>query len=307
MNKLKNIAINKIIVSTLCLVLLSLFYLIPTHENINTLVETNEEVKEKNVVYLLDKDNYVSKLNTYFNSDNIEDNIRKRINILINGSNDLINFYNLIPQDTKLNSVKVIEDKVYLDFSKEILKINKYLEESMIEAIIYTVTDINGINDIYISVDGNSLTELPNSKKKITEPLNRHYGINKEYDIDNLNNIERTTIYFSKSLDELTYFIPITKINNDESEKINIIIKELKSSVNSQNNLNSIDNNLELKDYKKEENVISLTFNNYIFDNNAIMGEVEECISESIFENYNVKEIVFNSDENKNIRTIFKN
>ena len=106
MNKLKSFAINKVVVSTICLLLFGLFYFYPTHEEIKTEVN-DEENKTINVIYMLDKDNYVSRVTTFFDSKNIEDEIRNKINILTNGSSELYDFYPLIPKNTKLNSIKV--------------------------------------------------------------------------------------------------------------------------------------------------------------------------------------------------------
>ncbi|UKI58930.1 MAG: GerMN domain-containing protein [Clostridium sp.] len=56
-----------------------------------------------------------------------------------------------------LNNVKVEKDNVYLDFNSELLSVNKYVSEEMIEAIVYSITEINGLNNIYITVDSKEL------------------------------------------------------------------------------------------------------------------------------------------------------
>ena len=301
MKKIKKFAMNKIIVSSLCLILLLLFTFFPTKERINIeVIETNN--KQKNDIYLLDEDDYVSKVNVYFDSENVTENIRERINMLINGCNELDNFYPLIPKNTIINNIKVNKDSVYLDFSKELLNVNKYLEEKMIESIVYTVTEINGINNVYILVDGKSLTNYPNSNNKIEYPLTRKYGINKEYDINNFENINKTIVFFLKQDNNNTYYVPVTKISNIKDEKINIIISELKSSINSQKKLkNYINDNLKLLDYKNDNNILSITFNEYIYDNKTISNEVKELLTRSIFENYYIDKIIFKTEKNNNI------
>ncbi len=298
MNKLKDYALNKITVSTICLVLLGIFYFIPTHENIKTEVEVKED-KTLNVVYMLDDDNYVSRVTTYFDSKNIEDEIKKKIDILTNGSNELYNFHSLIPKGTKLNSVKVNKNKVTLDFSKEILSVNKYMEEAMIEAILYTITEINGIDTVYINVDGVELRNLPNSHMDIPYPLKRSYGINKEYNLNSLNDISKTTVYFSKTDDDYNYYVPVTEVSNKDNDKIDIIIEELKSTINAQNNLNSyFDENTKLIDYKLEDDKLELKFNDYIFNNSEYADEEKFVLVSSLFENYDVNEITINNKYN---------
>ena len=53
-------------------------------------------------------------------------------------------------------------------------------EEQMIEALIYSLTEIKDINKIMIFVEGETLLTLPNSKKTLPSILDRNYGINKK-------------------------------------------------------------------------------------------------------------------------------
>ncbi len=298
MDKLKKYAIKKFLISTICLMLFGLFYFYPTHEDIKTEVRINND-KTQNVIYMLDKDNYVSRVTMFFDSKTIEEEIKKKIDILTNGSSELLDFYPLIPKNTKLNSVKVNKNKVILDFSIDILKVNKYLEESMIEAILYTITEINGIDTVYIKVDGRELRNLPNSHKDIPYPLKRSYGINKQYDLNSLNNTSKTTIFFSKNIDEYKYYVPVTQIKNNNEDKIDIIIEELKSSINSQNNLNNyFDDKTKLISYEINDKKINLNFNDYIFNNEKYLDEEEFVLTSSIFENYNINEININNKYN---------
>lgn len=311
MNMIKKYAINKITVMTMCFGILLLFYLIPLpDENINQIEKDEIDNKMQSSVYLLDDDNYVSKVISYYDKVSIEEEIKNKINILTYGLIGHDNFYSLIPKNTKLNNLKVEKNNVYLDFSKEILNVSKYLEEEMIESIVYTLTEINGIENIYITVNDEKLEYLPNSKKRLPYPLTREYGINKEYDISSFNDISKTTIIFSKTVDDILYYVPVTKISNDTNEKIDIIIDELKSGVNSQENLNGyISENVILEDYEILDDKISLVFNDYIFNdinNNIILEEVKYAIAESIFENYNINEVVFNTKDNKNLYNVVK-
>ena len=298
MNKLKKFAIKRIVITTICLFLFGIFYFFPTHEDIKTEVEINTS-KTQNVIYMLDSDNYVSRVTLFFDSDSVKDEIKKKIEILTIGCSELDGFYPLIPKNTKLNSVKINKNKVTLDFSNELLKVNKYMEESMIEAILYTITEINGIDTVFINVEGKELRNLPVSHKDIPYPLKRSYGINKEYNLNSLNNISKTTVFFSKTKDDYNYYVPITEINNKEESKIDIIIEELKSSVKAQNDLNSyFDNNTKLIDYKIDGKKINIEFNDYIFNNEEYLDEEKFVLTSSIFENYNINEISINNKYN---------
>ena len=308
MKMIKKWTINKIVVASVSLFLLVMFYLIPTKPNINTeIVEENNNLKE-NIVYLLDNDNYVSRVVTYYDKTDIVSIIKDKIDKLTNS--DIDGFYTLIPKNTILNSVKVEKDNVYLDFNSELLSVNKYVSEEMIEAIVYSITEINGLNNIYITVDSKELKYIPNTTKKIKYPLTRKYGINKKYDIDSFNDIDNTTVFFSKNIDENTYYVPVTYITNTSSDKIDIIIRELTNSINSQDNLNSyVSSNIELLNYDIKDDKMNLVFNEYIFgdmESGVILEEVKYVIASSIFENYDVNEVVFSTKDKDNVAEFVK-
>lgn len=305
---IKKYAINKIVIATLCLVLFMIFYFFPTSVDIEPQIISENKSDYENVLYLLDNDNYVSRVVYYYDKLSIVDDIKKKIDLITNY--DLDGFYTLIPKGTVLNDVRVDKDSVYLDFSKDLLNINVYFEEEMIEGIVFTLTEINGINNVYISIEGEELKYLPNSKKELSYPLTRNIGINKEYILNNFNNINKTTVYFNKEYGDMSYYVPVTKVMNSDSDKINIIIEELKSSVNSQNNLKSyVSDNLKLVNYSCDESKMSLVFNNYIFndfDSKNVLEEVKYIISSSIFENYDVNEVVFSTESEENIVSVVK-
>ena len=311
MNMIKKYAKNKIMVTSLSLFLLLMFYFVPSKPEIEMEIIEENKNQIENIVYLLDEDNYLSQVITYVEKDDIQLLIEDKLNKLIKGEPTLEQFYSLIPKNTKINSVEIKENTVYIDFSKEILSINKYIEESMLESIVFSITEINGIDSIYISVDGETLKELPNSKKEINYPLTRKYGINKKYDLENFNNISKTTVYFLKEQNNYEYYVPVTKVSNTKAEKIDIIIQELKSIVNAQDELNSyVSNNVILENYNETNEKMDLVFNEYIFNDSnkqVILEEVQYMIASSIFENYDVNEVVFNTKNHRNIITIIKN
>ena len=76
---------------------------------------------------------------------------------------------------------------------------------------------------------------------------------------------------------------------------IKIIIEELTTSYIYEPNLMSfLDNKVELIDYKEENNVLFLNFNDYLLaDNDKILEEVIYSIAYSVFDNYSVNMVMF--------------
>ncbi len=297
---IKKQILKKLGVSSATLLLLLLIYLFPTKE-----IKTNKEItyideNDLKEVYLLDNNNYLSQINIEIKEKEIDKSIKEKISSLINQNNLPKGFTSLFPKNTKINGLTVNDELCTIDFSKELLNVKEKDEEKLIEEIVYTITSEKEIKKVIIKVDGEDLTRLPHSRKLLPKILDRTYGINKDYDISDINNLTKTTIYFLAGEEE-KYYVPVTKVTNNNEEKIVLIINELKSSPLYQSNLNSyLNNKAILKKYEIETESINLTFNDKIFDSiydQSILEEVVYTIGKSIKENYDVKEVVFYVDD----------
>lgn len=291
---LKMISIRKITVTTSALIIICLLYFFPTKTESLDLKQNVVDSNSSNAkVFLIDKNDYVSLVDVNIENKDLLKKISEIINILTikNKGDDKIpdNFRAMIPKNTKVNSLKLEEGIVYIDFSKE-FKNSEDLEK-VVESIVYSLTEIDEVKGVKITVENEAIN---NSYNKV---LTRDIGINKEVDINNINDISKTTIYYLNVEDDIKYYTPVTKITNDKREKIAVIIDELKSSVAYQSNLSSfLNSNAELEEYKIEENVMHLTFNDKIFDDfksKNILEEVKYTIGKSIEDNYDIEEVVF--------------
>ena len=151
---------------------------------------------------------------------------------------------------------------------------------------------------IIIQIEGEPLTKLPKTNTILPTSLDKSYGINKKYDLTTTNNIDSYTIYYVSKYNDTEYYVPITKyINNNQKDKIKVIIDELSSSPIYETNLMSyVNSNLSLLDYSLENEILKLNFNDSILNDktsNHILEEVIYTISLSIDNNYNIKEVVF--------------
>ena len=298
---LKRKALRKIIITTFSIITIFLICIVPDrlsnnnylNPKINTIYVDNNNTNE---IYLLGPNSYLVKTNIVINKEAVADKIKEIINYLtVDKSSKIPNgFSGIIPKDTKLDSIDIEEKIVTLDFSKEFLNISSDLEERMIEAIIYSLIDIDGIEGVSIKVDNNLLTELPNSKKKLPLVLNRNYGINKVYEINNFDTVDKVILYYIDNINNDTYYVPVTKYLNDDREKIKIIIDNLASNYIYESSLISLLNsNTRLINYEIEDRKMILNFNDSIFTNNKLLEEVVYPISESVFSNYDVDNVLF--------------
>ena len=309
---LKKSALRRIMVSTLALIIVTVLYFFPTDDNNNQIVQNVEYVSVDNTpIYLMNPDNYVVRTSIATKEKEPLALVKEMIDALTIGNEkqDYIpkHFSSVIPENTKLLDVSLEDGLLKIDFSKEFLNTTKEIEEIMIEAIVYTLTEIDGIDKIMIFVEGTKLEVLPQSNIKLPNTLDRSYGINKVYDITSLKDLTKTTIYYIGEFNDLIYYVPVTKIENDNgNNKIEIIIDELKSSPIYETNLMSyLASSVKLESYEELENQVILSFNNEIFDDfkeQNILEEVKYSISLSIEDTLNVKEVIFKVD-NKVIET----
>ena len=302
---LKKMSLRKIAVTSVSLFLVALIYLLPSNDKL-TINKSISYVDENSfeVIYLIDKNNYVSEVSIPIDNEQLEEKLKEKLEILTDNKrkNKLPNgFKSIIPENTKINSLDIKDGVCTVDFSKEILGVSSIDEEKLIEAIIFTLTEDESISKVILKVEGKTLERLPNSNKLLPNILDRSYGINKDYDINSLYNLTKTTIYYNSEEDGIKYYVPVTKITNKNDEKVTVIVNELKSSLLYQSNLSSyLNGKAELKKYELEEEVMNLTFNDKIFDSiydKNILEEVVYTIGKSVKENYNVKSVVFYVDD----------
>ncbi len=313
---LKRMSIKKIMVSTSAILLLLIIYLIPDNRKEIELKNKDIEYTYNNItdtIYLIDKNDYVSRTNiascNCSDIDKAKDLIDgltiggKKSNIIPNG------FRSIIPPDTSILDIK-LEDKVLtIDFSKEFLDVSEVEEEKMIESLIYTLTSIKGIDKITIKVEGKILTNLPHSKKIIPSVLDRSYGINKEYELTTINNIDSYTVYYVNKYNDNNYYVPVTKyVNRENTEPVKVIIKELSSSPIYETNLMShLNAGVILNDYELDYHNLKLNFNELLLndpDSNKILEEVIYTIGLSMNDVYKDLETVSFYVNNNEIYTL---
>lgn len=299
---------KKIAVATSLLLVILMLYLIPSNKNEIKMEERFEYVypKEIDTIYLLDSYDKISRTEISVNKDDEIEKVKELMEgLTINGrKQDKIpnGFKGLLPIGTKVIDASLKEGILRINLSKEFnnIKINK--EEKAIEAITYTLTSIEGVDKIEILVEGEKLEYLPNSKKQLPKYLDRKYGINKEYELTTLEDIDSYTVYYVMNYNEMIYYTPVTKyVNKQGEDKVKIIIDELASNLAYQSNLMSyLDNNIKLLDYEIVDNTIKLDFNEAILSDitsGKILEEVKYTIGLSLCDELNVKEVVFIVDD----------
>ena len=299
---LKNCAIKRIILSSLALIIILLICIFPSSENLSIPEEIIYIDDITTPIYAMDQNHFIARTSVIKSDSN--DEVKYIINALTKNSltsNYLPSgFSGTIPQNTKLIDYSLNNNLLKLNFSQEFLSVSKEHEEKLIESLIYSLCEIKNVSKIMIFIEGNLLTELPHSKKTLPQVLDKSYGINKSYNINDIKNTSKTTIYYISKNDDNLYYIPITKIANEDTHPVEVIVNELKKTPIYETNLISYLNaSYELRDYEVLEDSITLSFNNDLIANlldKNITEKVRYTLSLSLRDTYNIENIIINLD-----------
>lgn len=287
--------INKIFRTTLIMFLILTVFTI-TNESKEKVLRTNLEINnikdmDKTKLYLLSNNNYLVETNVYINSDKLEDKINKIIEYLkINNNKIPKGLKGYLLKDIKINNINLEDNNIKINFSKEILNIKD--KELVIEGLVYSLLNLDEINSIEVLVENNY---LENYEYK----LNKNIGINKQYILKNRKNVNKINLYYYNKINNIEYLTPVTKYINDKRKKIEIILDELINNI--PNNLISyMDDKVKLKEYKEENDLLILKFNeNFIGENKDLNKKIINQIALTIFENYDVNTVLFQENDEK--------
>lgn len=297
---IKRASLRRIMIATLALFILLIIYFFPTTTPIKESLSYIS--KDEMPIFLLDSMEYIARTSIIKESDDINDLIKEIIESLTIDSKKSSyvreGFKAIIPSNTKILDMKLEQEILTINFSKELLNVSKDNEEKMLEAIIYSLTELPEIKKICIFVEGEQLTKLPNSNQKLPLYLDRNYGVNKVYNFDSIKDTSKTTVYYLSKYNDYYYYVPVTKVSNENIEKAEIIIKELKSTPIYHTNLISyLAASTNLSNYELLENSISLSFDNNLIANindKEMLEEVKYSIALSMKDSYDIDEVLFN-------------
>ena len=289
--------LKKIFVTSSIMVMILLIYLMPgVIELDNNDIATSVEYVDltTNTVYLLDNDDLLVEANVSIVDDgNVINKIKSLIKHLSEASSEIIpNGLNFVmPKDIHLLDVSLDKKIVKLNFSKEFNDLSDKRLIRLVEAISFTLIDLDEVDGVSIFIEGKNINTF---NDRIPEVVTKDFGINKKYDIEKTDDIVKYVIYYSEKIEDDIYYVPITKYINSNSDKISIIIDDLSSNYIYEPNLISIvSEKLELIDYQISNNEMMLNFNNSIFLNGSeIKEEVVYPVISTVFSNYDVESVI---------------
>ncbi|MFS0822491.1 GerMN domain-containing protein [Bacillus sp. 1P02SD] len=205
-------------------------------------------------------------------------------------------FRAVIPQDTEV-SVNLKDGTITADFSKEFQTYSPEDEEKILQAITWTLTQFENVNNVVISVNGYKLEEMPVNGTPIPADLSRADGINMDNsDVVDITNSRPVTLYFFVQNEEGEYYVPVTKrIENTGDDKVSAVVNALIDGPNMGSNLISeLHQDVKLLSAKMDDGKVTLDFNE------AIYG----AFNEKMISNHVVNSLVLSLTEQPEVKSV---
>lgn len=135
----------------------------------------------------------------------------------------------VLPAGTEM-TVKIEGNTAVVDFSPEFKNYHPDDEKGILEAITYTLTEFENIDQVKIMINGYMQETMPVKGTPINQPLSRKDGINLEIaEGTQIGNSSLVTLYFlaQNPSGQFDYFVPVTRLIPKTDDLIKATVEQL--------------------------------------------------------------------------------
>ena len=264
---------KKLFPTVLLLFLLLTVFSFPAITKKNTL-RTNYEIEKQNypnqTVYLLNKNGYLVEIKVMVQESKMVENI---IEYLKEDNNSNAPWKGYIPKDVEVLDHQLKNGLLEIHFSEEA----KNIKKEYLSGIVASFEKNKYIDKANLFIEQEPITNIPSMN------LEPNYGERR--------NLEKIVVfYIEDSYND--HLIPVTRYHQPSNDKMSVILEELKNKIPSQL-ISYISDQLELKDYQIENDVMILDFNQELVKDPEKREVTLKEIAYSIMGNYNVNAVLF--------------
>jgi len=267
----------------ICLTFVSYVYLKDEKKD-----EKNEDVYLRTVVFQDSEGDLIPISINFHSSVDLEMDVKNRIDLM--KSQELLSYglYPVFSENLEVLSAELNEHVLTLNFNDELYANHNDLQ--IIEAMTYTMTDDKDIQQLRLQIEGEDISNLPNSQIPLSS-LTHDLG---------LNNFEETSTflhqtipvmaYHEKTIHQYSYYVPTT-IRIDENEALNKQVQTI---------LSFVENKIHLLNTSLENGVLTIELDsNILLDNERIDKTLEDLIVLSLctLDNVNDVKIKINDED----------
>jgi len=218
-------------------------------------------------------------------------------------------FSAVIPEDTEILGLNLQKNgTLIIDLSEEFTNYQPEDEIKILEAMTFTLTQFDNIEQIKIKINGTMLDDMPVNGTPIAQGYSRSRGINVvQTDTIDLFDSKVVTIHYPTNYNHNRYYVPVTVYINSASNTYENVVKMLIEGpqLNNFSTLDIFDPKTTLVNKPRVyDGVLQLEFNEFILDDigqGIISDEVIETLVRTLMEFPEVKAIQVNVN---NVETI---
>lgn len=172
-------------------------------------------------------------------------------------------FRNVIPQGTTIRGVTINNGVAKVDFSKEVMNFeNQRDEQAMVDAVVWTLTGLEGVNKVQFAVEGRTQATLKH-RTPIAEAISRDNGINLQASkITNPSNTTKLTLYFqaTNQAGDFSYLVPVTRLvpKAKDQNMVDLTLAELAKGANAEGLADVVEPTLKLVKGEVKDKVANL-------------------------------------------------
>lgn len=134
-------------------------------------------------------------------------------------------FAAVLPIDTQVD-VDIKDKTAIVNFSNEFKNYQPENEQKILQAVTWTLTQFDSIENVKLQLNGHELNEMPVAGTPIGDKVSRANGINIDTtDVVDITNTKAATVYFVAGDEGTHYYVPVTR--RVERNDIEGIVTEL--------------------------------------------------------------------------------
>lgn len=208
-------------------------------------------------------------------------------------------FRAVLPAETEVLSLSLQEDgTLIVDVSEEFKNYEAEDELKILQAMTYTLTQFENIDQIELQINGYPQGEMPVNGTPIGESYSRESGINViDTDTIDLLDSQAVTIYYPKEYNDNRYYVPVTQhVPKEDQEVFKPIVQALIDGPTYNLDVTHVfnDETLLIDQPIVEDGVLQLEFNQNILkdvDQAIISDEVMETLVRTLTEQEHIKAV----------------
>lgn len=263
------------------------------------------------IVYLQDRNSYLAPISLPVGVVEEEEAAVKLLEIMVDQgiySTSLpADFRAMIPQGTEVLDYELDEETsiAHINFSDPFNNYNAADERAIVESIIWTLTSLDNIKGVEISVEDEALTEMPIAGYPIDGALTREMGINIELaEGVNYTHAAPVTLYFSATtLNQEQYYVPVTRmIERPDSQALAAIEQLIYGPLNEKSLTKVIMPDVAVTALEEYDGVVYIDLHDEAYEPGSFVpSEMLQAVVLSLAENTGINEVQIRMNGDINI------